>query len=208
MDYEVIETLLYQSEEGAVEGEFIISHDTLWAKQKVVAEIFGTTNSNISMHFSNIVKDGELIEKEVCINSNELFEGSNDFIKKSLKKSKNRGRPQKWYNLDAIISIGYRINSKEATNFRKWSRTILKDYMRKGFGINKELLINGGKFTDQYFDELLEVIREIRASERKKLQIYLQQVMIIMKMQKLLKNFSLMFKISYIMQFQVKLLQN
>lgn len=80
--------------------------------------------------------------------------------------------------------------------------------MRKGFVINKELLINGGKFTDQYFDELLEVIREIRASERKKLQIYLQQVMIIMKMQKLLKNFSLMFKISYIMQFQVKLLQN
>lgn len=167
MEYEVIETLLYQSEEGAVEGEFIIGHDTLWAKQKVVAEIFGTTNSNISMHFSNIVEEGELIEKKVCISSKELFGDDNDFIKKSLKKSKNRGRPQKWYNLDAIISIGYRINSKEATNFRKWSRTILKDYMRKGFVINKELLINGGKFTDQYFDELLEVIREIRASERK-----------------------------------------
>ena len=162
-----MDTLLYQSEEGAVQGKFIIGDETLWASQKVVAEIFATTNSNISMHFSNIVSEGELDEKEVSVTSKELFADDSEFIKKSLKKSNNRGRPQIWYNLDAIISIGYRINSKEATNFRKWSREILKQYMRKGFVINKELLINGGKFTEEYFEELVDVIREIRASERK-----------------------------------------
>jgi hypothetical protein len=162
-----VDTLLYQSEEGVVEGKFIVGDETLWASQKVVAEIFATTNSNISMHFSNIVSEGELDEKEVSVTSKELFADDSEFIKKSLKKSNNRGRPQIWYNLDAIISIGYRINSKEATNFRKWSREILKQYMRKGFVINKELLINGGKFTEEYFEELVDVIREIRASERK-----------------------------------------
>ena len=165
--YKLVDTLLYQSEEGAVQGKFIVGDETLWASQKVVAEIFATTNSNISMHFSNIVSEGELDEKEVSVTSKELFADDSEFIKKSLKKSNNRGRPQIWYNLDAIISIGYRINSKEATNFRKWSREILKQYMRKGFVINKELLINGGKFTEEYFEELVDVIREIRSSERK-----------------------------------------
>lgn len=131
VEFKLVEKLLYQSEEGSVEGEFIIGDDTLWASQKVIAEIFGTTNPNISMHFANIIQDGELIEKEVCILSNKLFKEDSDFIKKSLKKSNNRGRPEKWYNLDAIISIGYRINSKEATQFRKWSNTILKQKKKR-----------------------------------------------------------------------------
>lgn len=165
--YELVKTLLYQSEDGAVEGEFIIGDETLWARQKVVAEIFDTTNSNISMHFSNIVSEGELKENEVSISSKDLFKDDSEFIKESLKNSKKGGRPQIWYNLDAIISIGYRINSKEATKFRIWSRGILKEYMRKGYALNKELLINGGRFTDQYFEQLLEEIRDIRSSERK-----------------------------------------
>lgn len=131
VEFKLVEKLLYQSEEGSVEGEFIIGDDTLWASQKVIAEIFGTTNPNISMHFANIIQDGELIEKEVCITSNKLFKEDSDFIKKFLKKSNNRGRPEKWYNLDAIISIGYRINSKEATQFRKWSNTILKQKKKR-----------------------------------------------------------------------------
>lgn len=131
VEFKLVEKLLYQSEEGSVEGEFIIGDDILWASQKVIAEIFGTTNPNISMHFANIIQDGELIEKEVCITSNKLFKEDSDFIKKSLKKSNNRGRPEKWYNLDAIISIGYRINSKEATQFRKWSNTILKQKKKR-----------------------------------------------------------------------------
>ena len=101
VEFKLVEKLLYQSEEGSVEGEFIIGDDILWASQKVIAEIFGTTNPNISMHFANIIQDGELIEKEVCITSNKLFKEDSDFIKKSLKKSNNRGRPEKWYNLDA-----------------------------------------------------------------------------------------------------------
>ena len=131
VEFKLVEKLLYQSEEGSVEGEFIIGDDTLWASQKVIAEIFGTTNPNISMHFANIIQDGELIEKEVCIVSNKLFKEDSDFIKKSLKKSNNRGRPEKWYNLDAIIPIGYRINTKQATQFRKWSNTILKQKKKR-----------------------------------------------------------------------------
>ncbi len=167
VEYKLVETLLYQSEEGAVEGKFIIGDDTLWATQKVVAEIFGTTGQNISFHYLNIVEEGELIEKETRLTSKDLFKEDSEFIKESLINSNKRGRPEKWYNLDAIISIGYRINSKKATQFRIWARGILKQYMRKGFAINTELLKNGGKFTNQYFDELLETIREIRASERK-----------------------------------------
>ena len=111
--------------------------------------------------------DGELIEKEVSISSKELFKDDSKFSSKSSLNSKKGGRPQIWYNLDAIISIGYRVNSKEATKFRIWSRGILKQYMRKGYVLNKELLINGGKFTDEYFTHLLEEIRDIRSSERK-----------------------------------------
>lgn len=165
--YELVKTLLYQSEEGAVEGEFIFGNQTLWASRKVVSEIFGTDKSNISKHFLNIVSEGELEKKEVSISSKELFKDDLEFSANSSLNSKNGGRPQIWYNLDAIISIGYRINSKEATKFRIWSRGILKQYMQKGYVLNKNLLINGGRFTDQYFHELLEEIRDIRSSERK-----------------------------------------
>lgn len=110
------------------------------ASQKVVAEIFGTSSQNISKHFLKIIEDEELEEKEVSISSKKLFENQNEFINSELINSKKGGRPQKWYNLDAIISIGYRINSKEATQFRRWANKILKDYMVKGFVIDKELL--------------------------------------------------------------------
>ena len=110
------------------------------ASQKVVAEIFGTSSQNISKHFLKIIEDEELEEKEVSISSKKLFENQNEFISSELINSKKGGRPQKWYNLDAIISIGDRINSKEATQFRRWANKILKDYMVKGFVIDKELL--------------------------------------------------------------------
>ena len=167
VEYKFVQTLLYKSDEGAIEGDFIIGEDTLWANQKVVSEIFGTTSQNISQHFNNIIQDEELIENEVCLSSKELFGDDPEFIKKNFKKSNNRGRPSKWYNLDAIISIGYRINSKKATQFRKWSNKILKEYMVKGFVINEEVLKKGGPIGKDYFDELLEKIREIRASERR-----------------------------------------
>lgn len=94
VEYKFVQTLLYKSDEGAIEGDFIIGEDTLWANQKVVSEIFGTTSQNISQHFNNIIQDEELIENEVCLSSKELFGDNPEFIKKNFKKSNNRGRPQ------------------------------------------------------------------------------------------------------------------
>lgn len=124
--YRLVDTLLYQTEEGAVEGKFIIGGDTLWASRKTVSEIFGTDKTNVSKHFSNIVSEGELEENEVSISSKELFKDDLEFSEESSQNFKKGGRPQIWYNLDAIISIGYGINSKKATHFRIWSRDILK----------------------------------------------------------------------------------
>ena len=166
-EFKLIEKLLYKGKQQDVEGEFLIADETLWANRTVVAEIFGTDKTNISKHFANIVQEGELEENEVSISSKELFKGNIKFSEKSSLNSKKGGRPQKWYNLDAMISIGYRINSKEATHFRRWANRILKEYMVKGFVVNKELLKKGGRFTEDYFDELLETIQEIRASERR-----------------------------------------
>ena len=154
-EFKLIEKLLYKSEQDDIEAEFLIGNETLWASQKVVAEIFGTSSQNISKHFIKIIEDGELEEKEVSISSKKLFENQNEFINSELINSKKGGRPQKWYNLDAIISIGYRINSKEATHFRRWANKILKEYMVKGFVIDKELLKKGGRFTEDYFDSFL-----------------------------------------------------
>lgn len=165
--YELVEKLLYQGEEGAVEGSFVIGEDTLWASRSIVAQIFGTDKTNISKHFRNIVQDGELIEKEVSLTAKELFGDDLEFSEKYSLNLQKGGRPQIWYNLDAIISIGYRINSKKATHFRKWSNKILKEYMIKGYVLNNEALKNGGVLGKDYFDKLLEEIREIRASERR-----------------------------------------
>lgn len=165
--YELVEKLLYEGEEGAIEGDFIIGEDTIWASRSVVADIFGTDKTNISKHFINIIQDGELEENEVSISSKKLFEDDIKFSEKSSLNSKKGGRPQIWYNLDAIISIGYRVNSKKATHFRKWANSILKEYMIKGYVLNKETLKNGGVLGKDYFDRLLEEIREIRASERR-----------------------------------------
>lgn len=101
--------------------------------------------------------------------------------------------------------MGYRVNSKEATKFRIWSRCILKQYMRKGYVLNKDLLINGGRFTDQYFEQLLEEIRDIRSSERKYMkrsQTYLQHRMITIRMLRLQENSIQRFKTNFIMQSQ------
>ena len=111
-----------------MEAEFIIGNETFWASQKVVVEIFGKTSANISMYFSNIIEEEELDEKEVSISSKDLFKDNSDFIKKSLKKS-NRGRPQKWYNIDEIISIGNRINSKEATHFNQLTNELITSFI-------------------------------------------------------------------------------
>lgn len=166
---EIVNTLLYIGEEGAVHIDVLFDEkrETLWTKQKTIAEIFGTSGQNISSHFINIFQEGQLNENEVSKTSKELFEEQPEFIKKSLINSKKGGRPEKWYNIDGIISVGYRVNSKQATQFRIWATKILKKYMIKGFVLDSELLKNGTHFGKDYFDELLEEIKEIRSSERR-----------------------------------------
>lgn len=168
-NYQLTETLLYKGIEGAVTGQFLIdiTNETLQASRKTVSEIFGTSSQNISEHLRNIFQEGELIENKVSISSKILFKDHVEFRKEFLQNSKKGGRPEKWYNLDAIISVGYRVNSKQATNFRIWATNILKEYIVKGFVLDDELLKNGSRFGKDYFDKLLEKVREIRVSERR-----------------------------------------
>lgn len=158
--YTPIETLLYKTEYGdniSIKVVIDQKNETMWATQKTIAEIFNVTKQNISYHIIDIFDSGEL--------------NQNSTVKKILtvqdEGKRKVKRKQSFYNLDVIISVGYRVNSKEATQFRKWSTSILKDYMIKGFALDIDLLKNGTRFGKDYFDELLETIREIRASERR-----------------------------------------
>jgi hypothetical protein len=116
-NYQLTETILYKGIDGAVTGQFLIDvmNETLWANRKTLAEIFGTVPQNISKHFLNIFDERELNEHEVSMNANDLFKDQIDFSNEYLLNSQKRGRPEKWYNLDAIISVRYRVNFKQAT---------------------------------------------------------------------------------------------
>ena len=127
--------------------------ETVWLTQQLMAELFQCSNDNISLHLKNIFKDGELEEKSVT----EEF---------SVTASDGKQYRTKHYNLDAIIAIGYRVNSIRATQFRQWATRVLKEFAIKGFVLDKERLKNEGFLGRDYFEELLEIIREIRASER------------------------------------------
>ena len=152
--------LFYNSEDGSVKIQVLVDAETetIWATQKAIAELFGVTVPNISYHLKNIFQSGELesatVIKEILITAQSGARGlSEDKIK--------------YYNLDAIISVGYRVNSILATNFRIWATKVLKEYMVKGFALDDERLKKGGNiFGKEYFDELLERVQEIRASER------------------------------------------
>jgi hypothetical protein len=128
--------------------------ETVWLTQKLMAELFQCSPDNISLHLKNIFKDGELEEKSVT----EEF---------SVTASDGKQYRTKHYNLDAIIAIGYRVNSIRATQFRQWATRVLKEFAIKGFVLDKERLKNEGFLGRDYFEELIEIIREIRASERK-----------------------------------------
>ena len=153
--------LIYKNAEGNIIVDAIFKDETLWLTQKGMAKVFDCSVDNISLHLKNIFKDNELDENSVTEQS-------------SITASDGKNYKTKIYNLDAIISVGYRINSKKATEFRIWATKILKEYMIKGFALNDEFLKNNGE--SSYFEELLARIREIRSSEkvfwRKVLDIY------------------------------------
>ena len=145
--------LIYKNKDGNVVVDAIYKDETLWLTQKGMAKVFDCSTDNISLHLKNIFKDNELDEKSVVEDS-------------SITASDGKNYKTKIYNLDAIIAVGYRVNSKKATEFRIWATKILKEYMIKGFALNDERFINGNKFSTKYFDELLERIKTIRVSER------------------------------------------
>jgi hypothetical protein len=153
--------LVYRSALEDVTVDAIIKDETIWLTQKSMAELFGVQTPAISKHLKNIFEEGELDEK-VVVSKMEITTAHGAI------PGKTQTRDAQFYNLDAIISVGYRVNSKRATNFRIWATGVLKEYMTKGFALDDERLKQGKiAFGKDYFRELLERVRSIRASERR-----------------------------------------
>ena len=152
------EIIIYQTEDGQTKIETHFENETVWLSQAQISELFQKERSVITKHINNIFEEGELEEKS---NVQNLHIGGSD-------------RPVKFYNLDVIISVGYRVKSHRGVQFRKWATSRIKEYLIKGFTMNDELLKEAGG--GNYFDELLSRIRDIRSSEkvfwRKVLDIY------------------------------------
>ena len=148
--------LLYETEEGNVNVDVILKDETIWLTQKSMAEVFDCSSDNVSLHLKNIFEDNELDKNSTTEKISVVRKEGN----------RNVNRELEFYNLDAIIAVGYRVNSKKATKFRIWATKILKDYMIKGFAIDTEKMKNGPKFGKDYYDELLQTIKEIRLNER------------------------------------------
>ena len=147
--------LMYRVAEDEVAVNALVKDDTIWLNQKAMAELFDCSTDNISLHLKNIFAEGELVKESVT-------------EKISATASDGKTYATQFYNLDAIISVGYRVNSRRATAFRIWATGILKEYMIKGFAMDDERLKQGQTlFGKDYFRELLERVRTIRASERR-----------------------------------------
>ncbi len=151
------EFLLYTAPNGAVKVEVLLKNETIWLTQKRMAELFGVGVPAISKHLENIYASGEL-DQNLTIS---ILETVQQEGKREVK------RKLEYYNLDAVISVGYRVNSAQATQFRIWATALIKEYIIKGFAMDDERLKNGQFFGKDYFKELLERVRSIRASERR-----------------------------------------
>lgn len=146
--------VLYQSEGANVPVEVSYMQGTFWMPQKRIAELFGKDKSTISRHLKNIFGEGELDRASVVANI-------------ATTAADGKTYQTDFYSLDAILAVGYRVNSPQATRFRQWATATLKEYVTKGFVLNDDMLKNGRPFGEDYFDELLGRIRDIRASERR-----------------------------------------
>jgi hypothetical protein len=150
--------LLYGDNENAVRLRVLLQDETIWLSQRLMAALFETTTENIIQHLKNIYNDGDLSELAT----------TKDFLVVQTEGTRDVQRNLKHYNLDAIIAVGYRVNSKRATQFRMWATQILKEYIKKGFVLDDDRLKQGEQtFGVDYFKELLERVRSIRASERR-----------------------------------------
>jgi len=157
---ELTEFLLYTTPSSDVKVEIFMHDESVWLPQKRMAELFGVQRPAITKHLKNIFESGELIESEVS-----------SILEHTTQHGAIEGKTQlqevKYYNLDAILSVGYRVNSSQATQFRIWATKILREYIIKGFAMDDDRLKNGHYFGKDYFRELLERVRSIRTSERR-----------------------------------------
>ena len=151
------ELVLYQSKNTHKSIEVLYDNEDFWLTQKTMAELFNVKPNTISYHLNEIFESGELNKNSTNRKIRQVQKEGNREVEREFD----------FYSLDAIIAVGYRVNSKEATDFRIWATNTLKEYIKKGFVLNSELLKNGTKFGKDYFDELLIKIKEIRASERR-----------------------------------------
>lgn len=154
------EFLLYTAPSGEIKVEVLLSNETIWLTQKRMAELFGVGVPAISKHLKNIFESGELQEKLVV----SILETTTEH---GAVAGLTQTQQVKYYNLDAVISVGYRVNSAQATQFRIWATQLIKEYIIKGFAMDDERLKNGRYFGKDYFRDLLERVRSIRASERR-----------------------------------------
>ena len=153
-----IQFVLYNIDKEDVNVKVAIKDDTIWVTQRGMAELFDCSADNISLHLKNIYQDGELQESATA----------EDFSVVQNEGSRQVSRNLKFYNLDAIISVGYRVNSRRATQFRIWATNVLREFIQKGFVLDDDRLKQGESvFGKDYFRELLERVRSIRASERR-----------------------------------------
>ena len=148
------EILIYQSENGVTKIDVTFKDETVWLSQQQMAELFQTSRTNVVEHIKHIYEEGELDEKSTCRKFRQVRKEGNRDVSRELP----------FYNLDMIISLGYRVKSKIATNFRRWATERLKEYMIKGFTMDDERLKNLGG--GNYWKELLDRIRDIRSSEK------------------------------------------
>lgn len=144
-----------QAREDGIEVRY--EDENLWLTQKMMAELFQVTPQNVTIHLQAIYQEGELNEGSTC----------KEFLQVQKEGQREISRQLKFYNLDAVISVGYRVNSKRATEFRQWATRVLKEFSIKGFVLDKKRLENGAFLGEDYFEQLLEEIREIRLSERR-----------------------------------------
>lgn len=149
--------LIYQNEKGDTKVDAYFNDSTIWMTQKSISQLYQTSPQNVTLHIKNIYADGELYEEATC----------KDYLQVQSEGNRTVHRKVKIYNLDMILAIGYRVRNNIGIHFRNWSSSILSEYMKKGFVLNDERLKNPKKFGSDYFDELLERIRDIRSSEKR-----------------------------------------
>ena len=149
--------LIYQNEKGDTKIDVYFADETVWMTQKSISELYQTTPQNITLHIKNVYADGELEEKATC----------KSYLQVRKEGSRDVKRDQKYYSFDMILAIGYRVRSNVGIHFRRWASQVLTEYTKKGFVLNDERLRNPKEFGADYFDELLERIRDIRASEKR-----------------------------------------